>query len=59
MLTDKLLGQLCGTSCAKDLESSRIAIKKACTAVTDVMIPSGSVAYPGKNERSSTYTLRC
>ncbi|KAF2726673.1 hypothetical protein EJ04DRAFT_452874 [Polyplosphaeria fusca] len=46
LLNDKQIGQLCGTSCAKDLEASRASIKKACTAVTDVMIPGESIAYP-------------
>ncbi|KAF2467383.1 uncharacterized protein BDR25DRAFT_327285 [Lindgomyces ingoldianus] len=47
LLNDKRFGQLCGTACAQDLETSREAIKRACISAADVMVPGGSVACPG------------
>jgi hypothetical protein len=41
------LTSLCESRCAGDLEATRTAIKGACTAHTDVMVPDGDVAYPG------------
>jgi hypothetical protein len=47
LLDDNRLGQLCGTNCARDLETARAAIKTARTSPQDVMVSSGSIAYPG------------
>jgi hypothetical protein len=47
LLDDNRLGQLCGANCARDLETARAAIKTACTFPQDVMVSSGSNAYPG------------
>ncbi|OAL43793.1 hypothetical protein IQ07DRAFT_523494 [Pyrenochaeta sp. DS3sAY3a] len=46
LLSEKSLTQLCGTTCAQDLETSKKAIKAACTSSKDVMSPSGGVFYP-------------
>lgn len=39
---------LCESTCRSDLASLRQAIQTACTEATDVMIPDGSIAYPGE-----------
>jgi hypothetical protein len=47
LLPGDALTSLCESRCAKDLEATRTAIKGACTADTDVMVPDGYIAYPG------------
>lgn len=39
---------LCESTCRSDLASLRQAIQTACTEATDVMVPGGSIAYPGE-----------
>jgi hypothetical protein len=41
------LTSLCDSRCAEDIEATRTAIKKACTADTDIMLHQEDSAYPG------------
>lgn len=47
LLPGNLLTSLCESRCAEELEAIRTAIKEACTADTDVLVPEEDVAYPG------------
>jgi hypothetical protein len=62
LLPGDLLTSLCESRCAEELEAIRTAIKEACTADTDVLVPEEDVAYPGtwieyNTQTSSAYTL--
>jgi hypothetical protein len=54
-LSDKQLDQLCGGRCAQDLNSVKKAIQSACKSSNDIMMPGGSVAYPGMERPHRTF----
>jgi hypothetical protein len=54
-LSDKLLDQLCGGGCVPDLNSVKKAIQSACKSSNDVIMPNGSVPYPGMERPHETF----
>jgi hypothetical protein len=59
LLPDDALTSLCESRCAEDLEATRTAIKRACTADTDGMVPDGDIAYPGTSMVMQCRKLSC
>jgi hypothetical protein len=56
LLNSDQLKDLCPSSCVSDLTSLVNTIENSCKASTDVMVPDGITAYPGK---SSLLQIQC